>query len=559
MSPPISREKVPILLVDDQPEGLMALEATLAPLGQQLVTARSGREALRHMLHQDFAVVLLDVVMPDMDGFETAQLIRERERSRNTPILFLTALSRGEVPEFRAYSVGAVDYLLKPYEPDILRSKVSIFVDLFRKTEMLRRQGEALREAQRREHERELAEAHQRLEMERARWREELLRKEMETGRNQQRWLEAVLAALPSPLALLDPGTGQTLFANRAAQGLASGCLVYREARQLHPELVFVNPQGQPLAEDALPASRAARGEVLSGEPVEWLQDGQRGAALAFSARLPPMHGRPETALLALLDVTALRLTEHNLQNAVRMRDDFMSVASHELRTPLTTLKLHIQGSILSASRHGEDTLPVAQHVLKLEALEQSVERLSKLVESLLDISRINSGRLDFELVEMDLAAVTREVASRFAEEALRQGCPLAVRAESPVVGRWDRSRMDQVVTNLLANALKYGAGSPVELCVQEGASGATLEVKDQGIGIREEDRARIFQRFERAVPQTHYRGLGLGLWIVQEIVTGLGGSISVESAPSQGALFRVLLPCTREPQADELRRTAQA
>ncbi|MFL5345253.1 MAG: ATP-binding protein [Hyalangium sp.] len=555
----LPREKVPILLVDDQPEGLMALEATLAPLGHQLVTARSGREALRQLLHQDFAVVLLDVVMPEMDGFETAQLIREREKSRNTPILFLTALSRGEVPEFRAYAVGAVDYLLKPYEPDILRSKVSVFVDLFRKTDMLRRQAEALREAQRREHERELAEAHQRLEVERSRWREELLKKEMEAGRNQQRWLEAVLAALPSPLALVEPGTGHILFANRTAQELASGCLVYPEARALHSELVFTDAEGKPLPHEELPAARAARGEVLSGVPVEWTHGEQRGAALAFSSRLPQMHGRAETVLLAMLDVTALQVTERNLQRAVRVRDDFLSMASHELRTPLTSLKVHIQGALRAAARRDEEPVPVTQYVAKLETLEQNVSRLAQLVDNLLDISRINAGRLDFELAEVDLSVVVREVAARFSEEAARAGCPLTVRAENPVLGRWDRGRVDQVVTNLLTNALKYGAGAPVELAVREESTHATLEVKDHGIGIREQDRHRIFERFERAVPHEHYSGFGLGLWIVHEIATGLGGSVTVESTPGQGALFRVELPRTREHQATEWRRASQA
>jgi signal transduction histidine kinase len=180
-------------------------------------------------------------------------------------------------------------------------------------------------------------------------------------------------------------------------------------------------------------------------------------------------------------------------------------------------------------------------------------------VDSLLDISRINAGRLDFELAEVDLAAVVREVASRFSEEASRAGCPLSVRAENPVVGRWDRNRVDQVVTNLLTNALKYGAGSPVELLVRQEATHATLEVKDQGIGIREQDRHRIFERFERAVPHEHYSGFGLGLWIVNEIVTGLGGAVTVDSHPGQGAVFRVQLPWTREPQATEWRRAAQA
>ncbi|MDC0710931.1 response regulator [Stigmatella sp. ncwal1] len=302
----MSREKVPILVVDDQPEGVMALEATLAPLGHPIVVARSGREALRHLLNQDFAVVLLDVVMPEMDGFETAQLIREREKSRHTPIVFLTALSQGEVPEFRAYAVGAVDYLLKPFEPDILRSKVSIFVDLFRKTELVRRQAEALRDALQREHERERAELHQRLEAERLRGREEALRKELEAGRHHQRWLEALLSELPTPLALLEPGTGRTLFANRAAQGLAEGCLVYEEARRLRPDIVLTGGDRLPLPEESLPAARAVRGEVLAGVRVEWRLGEQQGAALAYSSRLPPMHGRPETALLALFDVATL-------------------------------------------------------------------------------------------------------------------------------------------------------------------------------------------------------------------------------------------------------------
>lgn len=318
---PAVTEPVPVLLVDDQPEGLLALEATLAPLGQRLVTARSGREALRHLLTRDFAVILLDVVMPEMDGFETAQLIRERERSRDTPILFLTALSRGQLPELRGYAVGAVDYLLKPYEPEILRSKVGVFVDLFRKTELVRHQAEALREAQKREHERELAEANRRAEGERGRVREELLRREMETSRNQYRWLEAVLAALPTPLALVEPGSGRTLLANRAAQGLAGGCLAYREARGLYADAVFRGEDGQPVPDAAMPLMRAARGEALQGLPVEWELNGQQGTALAFSALMPQMHGRPETVLLALLDVTALRATERELRRALLGRE----------------------------------------------------------------------------------------------------------------------------------------------------------------------------------------------------------------------------------------------
>ncbi len=368
-------EPVSILLVDDQPEGLLALEATLAPLGQKLVTAKSGREALRHLLTQDFAAILLDIVMPEMDGFETAQLIRERERSRNTPILFLTALSRGQLPELRAYSVGAVDYLLKPYEAEILRSKVSIFVDLFRKTELVRRQAEALREAQQREHERELGEALRRVEAERGRVREELLRKEMEANRNQQRWLEAVLAALPTALALVEPFTGRTLLANRAAQGLAGGCLAYREARGLHPDAVFTGPDGLPLAESAMPLMRAARGEALQGFAVEWKLEGRQGVALAYSAVVPQMHGRQETVLLALLDVTA-------------QRDRLLELTRQQLAEPLQALSARLDEARREASVR-QAPIPVDEHAAQLAVLGQDTGLLSRLVEGLRALPRL--------------------------------------------------------------------------------------------------------------------------------------------------------------------------
>jgi CheY-like chemotaxis protein len=389
--PTLPPEPVSILLVDDQPEGLLALEATLAPLGQRLVLAKSGREALRHLLTGDFAVILLDVVMPEMDGFETAQLIRERERSRDTPILFLTALSRGQLPEMRGYAVGAVDYLLKPYEPEILRSKVGIFVDLFRKSELVRRQAEALRDAQQREHERELAEANRRADGERARVREELLRREMETNRNQHRWLEAVLAALPTPLALVEPGSGRTLLANRAAQSLAGGCLAYREARALHAEVVFRGADGQPLPEAAMPLMRAARGESLQGMPVEWELNGQGGAALAFSTLLPQMHGRPETVLLALLDVTGPRATERELKQALRGRDAFLDLAGRELHQPLTALRERLEKALRAAAGR-EDPVPVAELTAELEALGQDTGHLTRLVEGLRNLPRLSPG-----------------------------------------------------------------------------------------------------------------------------------------------------------------------
>jgi signal transduction histidine kinase len=183
--------------------------------------------------------------------------------------------------------------------------------------------------------------------------------------------------------------------------------------------------------------------------------------------------------------------------------------------------------------------------------IRRNVDRLSRLVTSLLDISRISSGRLDLELEEVDLAEVAREVAARFEDEARRAGCTIRLRADAPLVGRWDRMRLDQVATNLLSNAIKYGAGKPVEVIAEGDGPRAILTVRDHGIGISEADQRRIFQRFERAVSKRNYGGFGLGLWIVRQIVESLGGVVRVQSAPGGGSLFTVEL---RRAARDELR-----
>jgi signal transduction histidine kinase/CHASE1-domain containing sensor protein len=224
-------------------------------------------------------------------------------------------------------------------------------------------------------------------------------------------------------------------------------------------------------------------------------------------------------------------------QEAVAARDEFLSIASHELKTPLTSLVLHAD-SLRAAARRGQ----VEQVGRKAEVIRRNVDRLSRLVTSLLDISRISAGRLDLEIEEVDLAEVARDVAARFEDEARRAGCTIRIKADEPVVGRWDRMRIDQVATNLLSNALKYGAGKPVEMVVEGDGPRAILSVRDHGIGISEEDQRRIFQRFERAVSKRNYGGFGLGLWIVRQIVESLGGRVRVQSAPGGGSLFTVEL-----------------
>ena len=244
-------------------------------------------------------------------------------------------------------------------------------------------------------------------------------------------------------------------------------------------------------------------------------------------------------------------------QDAIRVRDEFLSVASHELKTPITTLQLQIQ----SLMRRVQSGPPFLEGELgsRLGSSEKQIDRLTQLINELLDISRITGGLLDLQIEEVDLATVVREVATRLDETAMRAGCTLTLTNVESQRGQWDRLRLDQIVTNLLSNALKYGAGKPIEVLLGGTPSTVQLEVHDQGIGIALDDQARIFDRFERAVSGRHYGGLGLGLWIVRQIVEALGGTIAVRSAPGEGSVFFLQLPRVRRPTGAQTIRSGTA
>jgi PAS domain S-box-containing protein len=225
-------------------------------------------------------------------------------------------------------------------------------------------------------------------------------------------------------------------------------------------------------------------------------------------------------------------------QEAIQIRDAFLSVAGHEFRTPLgaLTLTLHNLGRALEPS--------VPEKARKgLDAARRQAQRLARLTEYLLEVGRINAGRLDLEREPTDLADVVEEAVGRLDETARRAESPISVRAEAALVGEWDRSRLDQVVTNLLTNAINFGRGRPVEVEASRRDGNALLTIRDHGIGISPEHQARIFERFERAVSNRSYAGIGLGLWICRQIVEAHGGTIGVESEPGHGATFRVELP----------------
>ena len=229
-------------------------------------------------------------------------------------------------------------------------------------------------------------------------------------------------------------------------------------------------------------------------------------------------------------------------QAAVAARDEFLSIASHELRTPLTALRLALENMRRVSSREAIERLPSEYVERVLATAERQGQRLEKLVTGLLDVSRIHMGRLELDVEEVELGAAVQDALGAVEDEAAQSGSEIEVRGE-PVRGYWDRLRISQVVTNLLANAVKYGGGKPVEVEFGPRGDQAYLRVRDHGIGIDPSDQPQIFERFERAVSSRNYGGLGLGLYIVKRIVEAHGGTVEVASKPGEGATFQVVLP----------------
>ncbi len=243
------------------------------------------------------------------------------------------------------------------------------------------------------------------------------------------------------------------------------------------------------------------------------------------------------------VDITERRASEAVLRRAVAARDEFLSIASHELRTPLTAMRLQIESLVRLLEREPAGVSTSERIMHSAAAVRAQTTRLTLLVDKLLDVSSITDGQLELVREEIDLAAVVREVVEREQRRAVEACCAVTVRAEAPMAGRWDRLRIDQIVTNLLLNALKYGANAPIEIDVSGDGGSARIVFADRGIGIAPECHTRIFERFERAVSARRYGGLGLGLWITRQIVEAHGGRISVASALGAGAAFTVDLP----------------
>lgn len=543
--------KVNVLLVDDHPENLLALEAILDSLGQNLVRATSGAEALRRLLNQDFAVILLDVQMPDMDGFETAALIRQRERSRHTPIIFLTAFNTSDNMVFRGYSLGAVDYLFKPIEPEILKSKVAAFVDLFQKTVEVKRQAAQLAAMN--------AELRQREEMFRS-------------------------LSVCSPVGIFLTDTkGKCTYTNPRYQVI---CAMTQEesigdgwTRAIHPqdrerviaEWYAISAEGQEYRGEfrIITPTGSERWIHMSSSPM--LSD--KGEVTGYIGTLEDITERKKAAeehIKLIREQTARQEAE----TANRLKDEFLATLSHELRTPLT--------SILGWSRLlRQKKLDEKAIARALETIERNASLQAQLIDDILDVSRIIRGKLQLHLCPVHLSSVistvvdsirldaeTKNIQLEYAIESIKTAdkvdkvelsptaptaplFPLSPSSSSPFLILGDPNRLQQIVWNLLNNALKFTPGGgkvEVRLSVVKESltSYVQMKIKDTGDGISPEFLPHVFDRFRQADGSItrNQGGLGLGLAIVRYLVEMHGGSVHAESpGVGQGATFTVRLP----------------
>ena len=508
-----------VLLVDDRPANLVALEATLAPLGIRAVTAVSGPEALRRLLAEEFALVLLDVQMPGMDGFETATLMKRHPRTAHVPIIFVTAIHREAAHLFTGYERGAVDYLTKPFDPNVLRSKVRVFVDLFCKERQLREQSALLHERESRDRE----------------------------HRTEERF-RALLDSMPLCVWALG-ADGTPVYANRSwleyagADAGAQGPLA-----ALHPEdeeVVRTDVQkalawGEPLELEY--RLRSARDGSYRWHAVRFLpQRDPEGVVTGWIGTATDIENFKRTqdahAELAVKEREAREAAEA----ANRAKDEFLATLSHELRTPLNAM---VGWTHMLRAR----TLPPDKEQKALETIERNARAQAELIEDILDVSRIIAGKLRIEIQPVDVQSILDVAvdAVRHAAEAKAITFDRHIGA-LPQQFTGDAVRLQQAIWNLLSNAVKFTpAGGRVELDVASDGKQFVVEVRDTGCGIAPEFKPFVFDRFRQldsSSRRTH-GGLGIGLAIVRHIVELHGGSVTCDSAGTdRGATFTLRLP----------------
>ncbi len=512
-------EKIKILLVDDTPENLISLEAALDGLGEELVLARSGKEALLHLLENDFAAILLDVKMPDMDGFETASLIRSRARSRHTPILFLTGY-RNDEHLFRGYDLGAVDFLFKPIVPEILRSKVAVFIELSRKSAILQEQAN-------------------------------VLRRQAEVLHKAEQKFRQLLEAAPDAMVICREN-GTILMVNSRTESLFD----YERTSLLGKHIALLVP-GWNFELLPAPDEDLSKAVLRPREPGREVY-GRRQNGTSFPADLSVSPLQTDEGLLitsAIRDVTERKRIEGQIREfnthleerilerteaLLRSNEElqqFAYIASHDLQEPLRTVSIYTQ---LLAKKCGAQMDGDAKGIFG--TIVESSRRMEQLIEDLLDFSKIDSRSSDFfKLIDCEqlVSQVIRDLQTRIQETQ----ATISYESLPSVVG--DPIQLTRLFQNLLTNSLKYRSDDPPRISVSASKNGSewTFSVRDNGIGIEPQYADKVFGIFKRLHGREKYSGNGMGLAICKKIVERHGGRIWVDCNCQNGTCIWFTLP----------------
>jgi signal transduction histidine kinase/DNA-binding response OmpR family regulator len=575
MDAAVDGEPVNILVVDDRPDKLLAFESILESLGESVITARSGEEALQRVLEHEFAVILLDVNMPGMDGLETAAYIRRRPRTAHTPIIFVTAYSDA-VHTTQGYSLGAVDYILTPVVPEVLRTKVNVFVQLQRMTRQVQRQ------------------AAQRVALA----QEQAARAAAEEATSRFSFLVDLSDRLDESLDLASRTRGLARFLVPQLGELAALVQLNERGRVVRTEIAWADAGAKDgiasLAVERIDDSRIdhAVQQVMSGRPASFEEPGGDRSALeikpladdgprvlelgftvsslgAFALRA---RGRMQGVLLIALrtgrrfddaswwfaNAAATRaavmvdnsLLYEQVVEADARKNEFLAMLAHELRNPLAPIRNAV--AILRADEVGE-----RQQAWAVDVVERQVRHMVRLVDDLLDVSRITRGKIQLRPQRVSLAEVVFAAieTSRPLIESLEHQLAVDL-PEQEVTLMGDPARLTQVFANLLNNAAKYTEpGGRIGMSARCEGAQAVVCISDSGIGIRPESLASIFELFaqaDRTLERTQ-GGLGVGLTLVRRLVELHGGSVEAQSdGPGQGSQFIVRLPLADAAPAPE-------
>ncbi len=531
------RERPKILIVDDQPANLAALRWLLRDVGAEIIAGSSGTEALELCLHHELALILLDVQMPEMSGYEVAAFLQGAEQTRGIPVVFLTAAHADELHMLEGYDAGAVDYLQKPINDKVLLSKVKIFLEIHHRKLELERTARLLAEKNRQ----------LQVEISEREHSEAKLRAITQSAR------DAIIAIDARGIVQLWNRGAEIIFGHERAEMLGQSVLrlIPRRYRRAH--------------ETGMDQSNHTGLLNLAGRVVELYGLRKNGEEFPLSISISTWAiGGHRHYSAVVRDITervrdheALKAAKLAAETANRTKSDFLAIVSHEIRTPLNGV-LGMGELLLASDLSNTDRS-------RVETIIRSGDSLMAIINDILDFSKIEAGKLELERTTIDLRLLLEELSGLFWGFVRKQDIHYQqiVADDIPPFILGDPVRLRQVLINLLSNAVKFTREGGVTLSVRPVSRRDRMvtirfDVQDTGIGISPEQFAKLFKSFSQVDSSTTRRfgGTGLGLSITQRLVTLMGGDIEVESTVDRGSLFRVTLPfeTAREPEVEPAR-----